>query len=101
MAWSWDGNDSEGGSPYPAVALAPRATICAEPPRMVANKTNAVSATIQAILVMRLFPKVRFANVGDQIDRPQRPQAAWLTNSSNPYPECNCNFLVFFRRCGH
>src|SRR5207302_4016784 len=58
MAWSCDGNDSDGANPYPAVALAPSATICAEPPRMVAKKATAATRMIQAILLlMRLFQR--------------------------------------------
>ena len=37
MAWSCAGNDSDAGRPYPAVALAPSATICAEQQCIVAK----------------------------------------------------------------
>src|ERR1700686_5012645 len=55
MAWSFDGNDSDGGNPYPAVALAPSATICAEPQRIVAKKAIAAIRTIQTILLLMRF----------------------------------------------
>jgi hypothetical protein len=56
MAWSCAGNESDVGRPYPAVALAPSATICAEQQCIVAKQAMTAIRMVQGTRLMRMRP---------------------------------------------